>query len=75
MNERLNFEKAGPIVLSPGSESELSKLLDIDDYEEDESQRSVSVISICCFSFTVSFTLHYCCFAYYLWCLASRSSI
>ena len=83
MNQRLNLEQAVQFVLSPGSDSELSEFSDIDDDEEDKiiqflrkkSQRSVSIISICCFSFTVSFTFHYCCFAYFLWCVAPRGSI
>ena len=36
MNQRLNLEQAVQFVLSPGSGSELSELLDIDDDEEDE---------------------------------------
>ena len=84
MNQRLNLEQAVQFVLSPGPDSELSELSDIDDDEEDEiiqflrekrSQRSVSIRSICCFLFTVSFTFHYGCFAYLLWCVATRSSI
>ena len=80
MNQRLKFEQAVQFVLSPESESKLSELLDTDDDEEDEIiqflrekiQGSVIIISICCFSFTVSFTFHCCCFGYFLWCVAPR---
>ena len=41
MNQRLNLEQAIQFVLSPGSDSELSELLDIDDDEEDEIIQSL----------------------------------
>ena len=84
MNQRLSLEQDVLFVLSPRSDSELSELSNIDDNEEDEiiqflrekkSQWNVSIISICCFLFTVLFTFHYCYFAYFLQCVASRSSI
>ena len=84
MNQRLNLEQAVQFVVSPGSGSELSELLDIDDDEEDEiiqflqkkkGQRTLSITSISCFLFAVSFTFHYCSFAYFLWHITPRSSI
>ena len=84
MNQRLNLEQVVQFVFSPGSDSELSELSDIDDDEEDDihsistrkkSQQNVTIISICCFSFTVLFAFHYYCFAYFLWCVAPGSSI
>ena len=41
MNQRLNLEQAIQFVLSPGSDSELSELLVIDDDEEDEIIQSL----------------------------------
>ena len=36
MNQRLNLEQVVQFILSPGSDSQLSELSNIDDDEEDE---------------------------------------
>ena len=42
------------------------KKMKTSNFYKKKSQWSVSIISTCCFSFTVSFTFHYCCFDYFL---------